>query len=170
LDRLSKQSAGDALPEAPIIVDGGTTASAKVPDLESLWKELTEGPLHPVPNAAPPEVAKPAVSFDLKERQPAAQAPTATPAPVITRGSEESSPDLDEIASELERVKTTERERVGRYAKITAKVDMANTPQGFSKVKSRKVQKDLVKAWNPDEIAKQDHLRQEFTKALFKKK
>lgn len=174
LDRLNKQSLGEAVPEGPIILDATPAPSNKAPDLESLWKELTESASAPKSDAAaapktaaaaPPEIGaaappsladepkKATISFDLKERE-----------------AEMNEHELEELTEELQRVRKTERERVARYAKITAKMDMTNTPQGFSKVKSRKVQKELVKGWNPDEIAEQDHLRREFTQALFKKK
>lgn len=177
LDRLSKQSL-DIPEQGPVIVDSlpatpetskyvesAPTPAQKAPDLESLWKELTEGAKppseelkDPVETKDPAErkasfEAKPSISFDLKERE-----------------SELNEHEIEELAEELQRVKKTERERVARYAKITAKMEMTKTPQGFSKVKSRQVQKELVKSWNPEDIAQQDHERREFTKALFRKK
>lgn len=195
MDRLAKQSALDLPDQGPIIVDSlpkspkeaasfeppqfeipnsstagaapsigsakseradaPTAGSAKAdqskgtPDLESLWKELTDG----APSPATSEAPKSKISFDLKERQ-----------------EEMSEFELGALAKELENVKKTERERVARYAKITSKMDPVNTPQGFSKVKSRQVQKELVKSWNRNEIADLDQLRREFTQALFRKK
>jgi hypothetical protein len=190
LDRLSKQSTSDfsvdqgpvlvdSLPAAPKNLDAESNPSspkAGGPDLESLWKELTEGakPAADPASAQTPAAglktelsaledpeaktaafeARPSISFDLKERE-----------------SELNEHELEELAEELQRVKKTERERVARYAKITAKMEQTTgIPQGFSKVKSRIVQKELVKSWNPEDIARQDHERREFTKALFRKK
>jgi hypothetical protein len=164
LDRLGKQSM-EAPDQSPIIVESlapapkpslepasspatPTPAAAKVPDLESLWNELTESTVAPSP-----EVPKAPVTFDLKERQ-----------------GELSEFELHALSEELLQVKKTERERVARYTKLTAKMEKPSSPQGLSKLESRKVQKELVKSWNPEEIAKLDELRREFTKALFKKK
>lgn len=150
LDRLSKQSLGEAPADEPIVFDIAP-ATPKAPDLESLWKELIAGP-KPAPDAdTAPE--RPPVSFELRERQ-----------------TEMTEHEVRSMSEELQRARKTERERVARYAKITAQMDMSAVPQGFSKVQSRQVQKDLVKGWNLREIAAQDELRREFTKALYKKK
>jgi hypothetical protein len=149
LDRLSKQSLSEA-PEEPIVFDIAPTPP-KAPDLESLWKELVAGPKPASDAGTTPE--RPPVSFDLRERQ-----------------TEMTEHEVRSMSEELQRARKTERERVARYAKITAQMDMAAVPQGFSKVQSRQAQKELVKGWNRGEIAALDELRREFTKALYKKK
>jgi hypothetical protein len=145
-----------SLPENRWNLDLGKSAKSKEQDLESLWKELTEeGDLH-APKKDREEVRGGAipgpVTFDLKERE--------TLNELEIRG----------VAMDLEEARKTEHERVSKYARFTLKSPEFDTHQSHSKVTTRKIQKDLSRGWNQGDIETQDKARQEFTKALFRKK
>jgi hypothetical protein len=125
-------------------------------DLEALWNELTDNSeLNITPEeelAAKSSIGK-KVSFDLGERN-----------------EEFNENELEKVARSLQSAHNTESERVSKYAKFTAKMTDFDPRQSLSKIASRKVQKELTKAWNHKEIDDQDDLRRNFTKALFRKK
>ena len=130
----------------------------KEQDLESLWKELTEGPdLQKVTGAAEESTsqtvagAPQGMSFTLPEREKALDVS-----------------EVDLVAKDLQNARKTERERIAKYARF--ELSDFDSSQGLSKIASRKVQKDITTAWNHEEIENQDKARQEFTKALFRKK
>ena len=55
-------------------------------------------------------------------------------------------------------------------AKEALKAVKVNKVSQLSRTKTRKVQKDLMNDWDGDELKKQDQLRRDFTRVLFKKK
>jgi len=124
-------------------------------DLEALWNELTESSelgITPEENEAAKKKAGEKVSFDLD------------------RSEEFSEAEIEAVAKGLQTARNGEAERVSKYAKYTAKIADFDPRQSLSKIASRKVQKEIAKNWNHSEIEDQDKLRQNFTKALFRKK
>jgi hypothetical protein len=132
-------------------LDAEKPARGKEPDLENLWKELTTDPAAQVVTGDAETAAS--VSFELKDREKELQ-----------------DQELKAVATTLETAKKTEPQRVAKYAKFTEKLTQFDSRQGLNKVSSRQVQKDLASSWNKTEIESQDKARQEFTKALFRKK
>lgn len=186
LERLNKQNSSEATPgkqpdpailnskttpsEDSVIVTGGgpsdpdnrwtfdlgTKAIEKEQDLESFWRELTEPKevrVTPTPaQASSAQESKP-VTFDLKERE-----------------SSLNEHELEAVAKGLEESRKTESERVSKYAQFTNKIPEFDIRRSLSKVSARKVQLDISSSWNHSEIESQDKARQEFAKALFRKK
>lgn len=124
-------------------------------DLEALWNELTDSSelgITPEEDAAAKKKVVGKVSFDLE------------------RSEEFTEQELEAVAKGLQSARNGEAERVSKYAKFTAKINDFDPRQSLSKIASRKVQKEIAKSWNHSEIESQDKLRQDFTKALFRKK
>jgi len=152
--RVAGGAAKDDKDQWTFDMDFDKPQKAKEPDLESLWKELThDNELHQVQGAAPEAVTPEKVSFDLRERQ---------------NGLNED--ELQEVMKALGDARKTEHERVSKYARFTEKLPVFDTKKGIDKMASRRAQKDLSSTWNQPEIQSQDKARQEFTKALFRKK
>lgn len=124
-------------------------------DLEALWNELTDSSelgITPEEDAAAKKKIRDKVSFDLD------------------RSEEFTEQEIEAITKSLQSAHNSEAERVAKYAKFTDKITDFNPRQSLSKIASRKVQKEIAKTWNHSEIESQDKLRQNFTKALFRKK
>lgn len=134
----------------------GKPARKSDQDLEALWTELTESSeigITPEEDAAAKRKVGKKVSFDLEDH-----------------GGEFSQQELEDVARKIQSARNSEAERVSKYAKFTAKIADFDPRQSLSKIASRKVQKEIAKGWNHTEIEGQDKARQEFTKALFRKK
>lgn len=147
-DRSGEQptfSIGDAEP---------AQKKGKDPDLESLWDELVKGGKEETP-AAP-------VSGPVKEEK--APAPAEPPQPVQPQ------PPKPMAFALPEREKEADHERVAKYARFTEQIRDFDPSKSHLRTETRKIQKDLTKTWNQDDIKNQDDLRREFTKALFRKK
>ena len=126
----------------------------KEPDLENLWKELTQdNELHTVKGGVSETIGSEKVSFELRERQGML-----------------SENEIQQAAKLVADGRKGEHERVSKYAKFTEKLTQFDFKMSLSKVASRKAQKELTSTWNQDELQSQDRARQEFTKALFRKK
>jgi hypothetical protein len=124
-------------------------------DLEALWAELTgssEIGITREEDAAAKKKIADKVSFDLE------------------RSEEFTEQELEVVAKAVQSAHNTEADRVSKYVKFTAKINDFDPRQSLSKIASRKVQQEFVKNWNHKEIEGQDKLRQDFTKALFRKK
>lgn len=124
-------------------------------DLEALWNELTDSNelgITPEEDAAAKKKIVGKVSFDLE------------------RSEEFTEQEIEAVAQGIQNARNGEAERVSKYAKFTRDIKDFDPRQSLSKIASRKVQKEIAKSWNHSEIDAQDKLRQDFTKALFRKK
>jgi hypothetical protein len=156
-------AAGEVQNNTPFEISSPKSPKAKEQDLESLWKELTEN--------ADPQKVKGKISEEVPREEVRG---SAIPGPITfdlkEREKELNEHELDVVAKDLENARRSEHERVSKYARFTDKAPEFDTRQSLSKVAARKAQKGLTSTWNQAEITSQDKARQEFTKALFRKK
>ncbi|MBC7370891.1 MAG: hypothetical protein H7326_04955 [Bdellovibrionaceae bacterium] len=135
-------------------MDVDKSKKTKEPDLENLWKELTQdSELHHVKGSAPKAVGSEKVSFELRERQG-----------ILSEN------EMQDVSKSISDGRKGEHERVSKYAKFTEKLTQFDPRKSLGKVAARKAQKELASSWNQGDIQSQDKARQEFTKALFRKK
>lgn len=134
-------------------------------DLKALENELLGGGA-PVVERIEPEEAEEGLD------QPKASVPqeSAKEEDVFTvRGNIESGEAVTADATmELRQAEFGLAEKMAKYKALTADVKL--TPKSnMTRVEARKRQRDLQKAWKPENIKDQDSLRRDFTTALFKK-
>ncbi|MFP5519048.1 MAG: hypothetical protein ACLGGX_04045 [Bdellovibrionia bacterium] len=76
--------------------------------------------------------------------------------------------ELERIKKEVEDASTLSAEKRNRYTSALAKVKI-NPQSTVVRVKTRKIQKELLKEWSQEKLKELDELRRQFVKALFKK-
>jgi len=131
-------------------------------DLKALENELLGG--------GAPNVERIEAEEDLDQPEASVPQESAKEEDVFTvRGNVESGEAVTADATmELRQAEFGLAEKMAKYKALTADVKL--TPKSnVSRVEARKRQRELQKAWKPENIKDQDGLRRDFTTALFKK-
>jgi hypothetical protein len=146
--------------------------------------KLQAADVEPAASEAPPEVAFPDVDLKALEREllgggapeveKVENAPAAGVAPAEAKAAkakeEVAQPEvpLTPARQELEKATAKLAERMKKYANLVSDVKVSPVST-ITRVESRKRQLDIASEWDKESINDLDKLRQEFTKAMFKK-